>query len=288
MHGRNRRRTWCEVEARRGCVVVGILMAGIFAVGCTQVETGTIAHSPRMQVRGTTPKPVVAPRSAARPVRTITLGKSVSGTPLVLEIFGSGAERMLIFGGIHGDEPTSAVVARRLADYLRTDWDLLEGRTIAILAEANPDGLEKKTRTNANGVDLNRNFPAKNWKRHGKRHGAKPLSEPESRAIVRAVEISKPDRIVSIHSARRGHHCNNYDGPAKLLAELMSRYNRYPAKPTMGYPTPGSFGSWAGVDQGIATITLELPRDIDGRRCWKENGRALLAFIDEGGPVLGR
>ena len=29
----------------------------------------------------------------------------------------------------------------------------------------NPDGMSKNTRTNSNGVDLNRNFPTKNWGR---------------------------------------------------------------------------------------------------------------------------
>jgi len=199
-----------------------------------------------------------------------------------MEVFGDGPDRMFIFGGIHGSEPTSAWTARALADYLRIHWELFEGKTIAILPDANPDGLAKGARTNIHGVDLNRNFPATNWKmdeKTGKLHGAAPASEPETQAIIRAIEAIRPNRIVSIHSIRRGKHCNNYDGPAGELAALMSKHNGYKVAPSMDYPTPGSFGSYAGIDREIPTITLELPRKQSGARCWRENREALLAFI---------
>ncbi len=210
---------------------------------------------------------------------------------MVLEVFGNGSDRVLIFGGIHGSEPTSAVLARALANHLRINWDLFTGKTIAILAEANPDGLAARSRTNANGVDLNRNFPAKNWRqspRGGRRNGSAPASEPETQAIIRAAELIHPDRIISIHSTRRGGHCNNFDGPAESLARLMAQSNAYPVKASMGYPTPGSFGSWAGIDRDIPTITLELPRDLSGAQCWLENKDALMAFIRTGGESAGK
>ncbi len=200
-----------------------------------------------------------------------------------MEVFGDGAESILIIGGIHGDEPTSAALASRLAGRLRENPALFRGRTIAVIAEANPDGLAAGTRKNANGVDANRNFPASNWRRARGRgagaYGDSPASEPESRALIWAVERIKPVRVVSIHSIRRGRHCNNYDGPARALAELMARHNGYQVAPTMGYDTPGSFGTWLGVDRQIPVITLELPRDASADTCWVENEAALLAFI---------
>ena len=214
--------------------------------------------------------------------RTFELGGSVKGTPLELEIFGNGPDAMLIFGGIHGDEPTSATVALALLSHLREHPEVCAGRTIAVLPVANPDGLAAGTRGNAHGVDLNRNFPANNWKKNGKRNGAAPASEPETQALMRALLVVQPNRIVSIHSIDRGRHCNNYDGPAATLASHMAEHNGYEVKPTMGYPTPGSFGSWAGIDRGIPTITLELPADASGAQCWEENRDALLAFIAGG------
>ena len=155
------------------------------------------------------------------------------------------------------------------------------GATVGVIPLANPDGVALRTRTNANGVDCNRNFPATNSRttRPGRNHaGPSPASEPETRAVMRAVETLRPTRVVSIHSPLR---CNNYDGPpaALAVAQLMSRHNGYPVEASIGYATPGSFGTWAGVDRGIPVVTLELPPHTPGERAWTENRDALLAVI---------
>ena len=83
--------------------------------------------------------------------------------------------------------------------------------------------------------------------------GASPASEPETRAVMRAIERFAPVRIVTIHSINRDRFCNNFDGPGRRLAEAMARLNRYPVRASIGYPTPGSFGGWAGIERKIAT-----------------------------------
>ncbi len=209
-------------------------------------------------------------------------GFSREGKPITMTVFGTAPPAVFIFGGIHGNEPTSALLAHRLIEHLRTNPTLYASCQVAILPEANPDGLALGTRGNIHGVDLNRNFPASNYPADGNLpvvHGPFAGSEPETQAILEAIRQVKPVRIVSIHSIQRGRHGNNFDGPARALAEEMSRHNGYPILPTMGYPTPGSFGTWAGVDQRIPTITLELPADNDSDTCWEENGQALLAVI---------
>jgi hypothetical protein len=50
----------------------------------------------------------------------------------------------------------------------------------------------------------------------------------------------------------------------------------------MGYPTPGSLGTWAGVDRQIPIVTLELPARQRGEDGWKANREALLAAIHRG------
>jgi protein MpaA len=268
------------------CAVLG----GTFALaGCTRVDHGVPLGGHRLTFPAG-PEAGARVPSLAR-ARTIERGRSVRGIPLVLELLGDGPERVFIFGGIHGNEPTSAYVAHELSSYLRAHPEVLAGRTVGILAEANPDGLTRGSRCNANGVDLNRNFPARNWKRSdrkGSRGGCRPGSEPETQAILRSMELLHPARVVSLHAATEGHYCNNYDGPARQLAQLMARTNRYPVKARMGYPTPGSFGSWAGIDRGIPTVTLELPCGRSGPQCWRENRDALLAFISHGAEPLGQ
>ena len=131
--------------------------------------------------------------------------------------------------------------------------------------------------------DLNRNFPADNWRlgrSRGRHYGSTHAgSEPETQAIMRAVESLRPQRVISIHNMGGGGNCNNYDGTAESLARLMHSRNGYPVKASIGYPTPGSFGSWAGVDAGIPVITLELPRRESGQAAWEANREALLAAI---------
>jgi protein MpaA len=159
----------------------------------------------------------------------VSVGHSVDGQPIEMYVFGNGRDVTLILGAIHGNEGTSATVARRLIEHLRSRPDLTEGRTVAVVPVANPDGLGRRLRTNKNLVDLNRNFPASNWAKTRKGQyfgGDRPGSEPETLALLAAVERVRPDRIVSIHSMDKP--CNNYDGPARDVAERMARHNGYP------------------------------------------------------------
>jgi protein MpaA len=230
------------------------------------------------------PAPVPAVRATTASGRAVTLGQSVEGRPVTLHLFGDTAvgpaNTVLIIGGIHGNEPTSAGVCREFLALLQQKPDIWAGRCVAVIPEANPDGLARRLRTNKNLVDLNRNFPAANWKKTRRSSffgGDAPVSQPETRLLVDLIEQLKPARIVSVHSM--DDPCDNYDGPAEGLAKLMAAHNGYPVKSNIGYPTPGSFGSWAGIDLGIPVITLELPSRGTTAASWTTNREALVAFI---------
>ena len=108
------------------------------------------------------PKAAVAPA----PVPAAVIGTSVQGRPIEMYSFGNvegGTRPVLVMGAIHGNEPTSEDVARGLLAELQRDRNLVSGVPVVIIPVANPDGLALKTRGNVNNVDLNRNFPAKNW-----------------------------------------------------------------------------------------------------------------------------
>lgn len=260
------------------------------SAGCAHEVRETVAARPRSPASADAPRsapgvpsPPAEPHAApaALALHTEVLGQSAQGTPLKLELFGDGPDTVFIFGGIHGNEAASAALAHNLAAWLRENPDLWTGRTIAVLPEANPDGLRAGTRQNAAGVDLNRNFPARNWRPPKRRsaHGAQPGTEPETLALMHAVETLRPSRILALHVMSNGGSCNNYDGPAANLARQMTGSNGYPVRANIGYPTPGSLGSWAGVDRGIPTITLELPAGASATEIWRANRDALLAFI---------
>ncbi len=219
-------------------------------------------------------------------VSQTSAGASVGGQSIELVRFGVSSPVVLVIAGIHGDETSGCYVAEQLIACLRTSPPLDAAGSVAIIARANSDGCAKRHRTNAHGVDINRNFPAANWKptRPGSYYGGQASgSEPETAALVGVIESLKPRLIISIHSIQQGRECNNYDGPARDLAEAMSRLNHYPAKATIGYATPGSLGSWAGIDRHIPIVTLELPRHLSGNDAWLANRAALLMAIEAQG-----
>jgi len=178
---------------------------------------------------------------------------------LNVERFGAGDCALFVFGAIHGDEPGSAELCRRFADRLRIAPPPVG---VAIVPVVNPWGLHRNRKDNARGVDLNRNFAANNWRADhppGYHPGGGPLSEDESRELATLLDELQPRVIVSVHQPFR---CVNWDGPAEALAHEMSRACGYPAVASVGYPTPGSFGSAYGIDRGLPVITFELPRPV--------------------------
>lgn len=207
------------------------------------------------------------------------VGQSVHGQPIEVIRLGTGDNRTLLFGVFHGDEPAGEVACRRLAEYLVKTPSELAGRSVLICPVLNPDGLLANTRVNANQVDVNRNFPAQNWTSEGEgtRYwgGAQPASEPETLVVMMLLKSFAPDKIVTIHAPL---HNVNYDGPAAQLAKRMSAQNGYVVEPDIGYPTPGSFGTYAGREKGIPVITLEFPEG-DGNAMWLENKQALLEAV---------
>ena len=262
------------------CLVICLQFFGC-ASSPTAVDAAVDTNNPviRNVPGGGTFTPAAPTNSSSKRVR---LGASVQGTPIDMEVFGIGPDHILFVGGVHGDEPNGALLAERLLDLLRDHPELAAGRTIGVVARANPDGLKANTRVNAHGVDLNRNFPTRDWRKSRYNefsHGEAPCSEPETKAIVAAVERLRPRRLIDIHSIAGGEQCNNFDGPAEKLAALMCSHNGYPVSTDIGYPTPGALGCWAGIDLRIPAITLELPRGEASTTCWRDNAEALRAAI---------
>ncbi len=211
------------------------------------------------------------------------LGYSVEGRLIASFTFGHGPAPVLVLGGFHGNEQASVHVAEELVAMLNDTPSLLAGRCVVVVPNVNPDGYVRDTRKNARGVDLNRNFPTEDWapsdRSGGSNGGPASLSEPESQIVLDLVRQLEPSLIISIHSISRDRECNNFDGPGEAVAARMATHNGYPVKPSIGYLTPGSFGTWAGRELGIPTITLELPRPAPAEECWARNREALVAAI---------
>ena len=189
--------------------------------------------------------------------------------------------RVLVVGAIHGDELSSAAVALhwiRLAGQPPADTpQSIHWRFVPVL---NPDGVLARppTRVNANGVDLNRNFPTPNWQRDARIYwekrtsrdprrwpGPQPLSEPESRFLHEQMRSFNPQLIVSIHAP---YGVLDFDGPSVPPSRLGRLY-----LDQVGI-FPGSLGNYGGVHKGIPVVTVELPNslrtplDAEMRQMW--------------------
>ena len=205
------------------------------------------------------------------------VGRSVENEPIMAQVYGEGEEVVLLMAGIHGNEAQGIPILQRLGKELWDRPELLEGKTVVLIPQVNPDGVKTGKRRNANGVDLNRNFPAENFDAKTK-NGSDPLSQPESRIVLEQIDLYQPNRIVTFHEPLA---CLDYDGEdAEPIAEAMSQYTDLPVKRLGG--RPGSLGSYFGIDRGIPCITFELPKNakrMSDNELWDCYGQATLAAI---------
>jgi len=189
----------------------------------------------------------------------LTIGNSTRGLPIPMGEFGpSDGRAVLLIGGVHGDEPTSTEAVVNLAHAWVAEPPRQMPRVVVIPA-LNPDGLLAATKNSERDVDLNRNWPSRNFTtehRPGYNPGPSPLSEPETDALARLIERESPAAIIAVHAP---FACINPDGPAAQWAMQVSEACGWPAVADLGYPTPGSLGSWLGVDRGLPMLTIEFP-----------------------------
>lgn len=266
------------IQSKQVLLALCLLLASFSLGRNIQAQAPPPTNLPVSETRPTT-IPLNAPAKLITP-KYLTLGKTVRGRDILATVYGSGEKRVLIFGGIHGDEQHTTVLARALAVNINSET-LPSNLTLVILPDVNPDGLMQRTRVNANGVDINRNFPSKTWRADylEQRHypGAQPSSEPETRAVLSLLERYPPHLVVTLHAALG---CVNWDGPGGTQAQILAAINGYPLCASLGYETPGSLGLLTGIDKQIPTVTIEL-RAKGATALVEENLPALLKLLKD-------
>ncbi len=194
-------------------------------------------------------------------------GRSVKGDIIPHATWGNpNGKRVLILGSIHGDELSSVSLAFRWFDFLDVvrKESFLRQMNFMIAPLVNPDGyfIRPRTRQNANGVDVNRNFETKEWETiapvywRGKAKseprrlpGKKAGSEPETKLVQKWIAEFKPDLIISVHAP---YGLIDYDGELQFPNEKTI----LPVKKLGAFP--GSLGQYAGIERNIPVITVEL------------------------------
>jgi protein MpaA len=192
-------------------------------------------------------------------------GKSEQNTALNLYGPRTGPVDILLIAAMHGDENETTVI---LSEALRRiPVGCIKN---PVILSTNPDGALQGTRSNARGVDLNRNWPTANWspdtvyhKDHGGAvqdiglsPGTSPGSEAETRALLDLIQVLKPKTVISLHAPLA---CVEDPQATPLASWIADRVN-LPMVRDVGYATPGSFGTWS-AEQDINIITWELPSE---------------------------
>jgi protein MpaA len=205
---------------------------------------GALAGAPAGLVR--------PPSSVAVSVhRRVLLGHSVEGRPIVAVETGNpgSSEKVLVVGCTHGDECAGIAVAKRLiAAPPPTRAD------IWIVPNLNPDGAARGSRSNAHGVDLNRNFPWKWQPLHGiYDSGPHPLSEPESRIAYALIRRLHPTLSLWFHQ-----HLGLIDESGGSVA-IERRFAALVSLPPARLPRePGSITTWQDNTSNGTAFVVEL------------------------------
>ena len=198
--------------------------------------------------------------------QTITIGTSVEGIPIeACQLNGSNPEAentLLVIGTIHGDEPDG----KRVIDEVSTSG-APANTNIWLIRDGNPDGANLGTRRNANQVDINRNFPIR-WVASDPSartySGPSPASEPETLALMNAVETIRPTKIVVFHQPYAQIDCPP-ERPATIsdrLSQLTGFKSECIPGEKSGSPTntyTGTFTIWVNSTFPETTaVTFEL------------------------------
>src|SRR5919112_2388659 len=186
------------------------------------------------------------------------IGYSLLGRPVRLRVVGdpAAAVKVLVVGCLHGNECGGVPVLDALARSTPP-----EDTAYYLLTYPNPDGRAARTRGNARGVDLNRNFPG--WRKNGRPGsvyypGTGALSEPESRVLHKLLTRAQPRALITYHQAL---NVVDYGGGPQALQRTYARsvglrFGRLPRY-------PGSNATWAHATfPSMTGMTVELPRPV--------------------------
>ena len=281
-------------------IALGVLSAGVLYQG-TKLFTG---GSDSSDSAGDTNGDTANPDSPAEPgwfnkfgevpLNTdIEFGRSVQGVPLTFYRRQSGSDgaRVLVIGCIHGDE----FVGNRVVDILR-DIPLEGNIDLWMVRSMNPDGQQLRTRQNANGVDLNRNFPG-NWQKIGKPgswqySGSDSASEPEVQGVVKLGELVKPQFVIWYHQDYfRIGPGTGHDGDVRAkyaslvglpLLELDCLCGYSGDKPLLEAVFGGTGANWAKSFQGPkgVSMTVEFGPTLSEEDA-QRNAQAVVAVTNE-------
>lgn len=205
------------------------------------------------------------------------------------------AQPIVILGGIHGDEPEGVRLAQDILAWFKASsrQDGSEGPHLApwiLIPCLNIDGFRRRTRVNSRGVDLNRNYPSRDWSPAFEKEryfpGPHPGSEPEIQGVVELIQNYRPRLLIHCHS---WEPCIVATGePARRDAERLGQSSGYEVKEEIGYPTPGSLSRYGWYDHRIPVICIEERDNLsDLNSIWPRFQSGIREIMEDLSPRSG-
>lgn len=193
------------------------------------------------------PSPLPAPPLPAG-WTTQSLGESVEGRDItaLVRAVPAATRRIVVIGGIHGNEPASPPTVRAFVDATFAD-DV----AVWLVPALNPDGVAAGTRWNTNGVDLNRNF---SWDWRASDGGDGPLSEPESQAITEFIDDVQPGIVVWVHQPYG--YVSSVGGSDRSYESAWSNGSGLPTR--SGVTQHGGGESWTFFEADLPSMLIEI------------------------------
>jgi protein MpaA len=214
----------------------------------------------------------------------IEKGTSLEGHPIpVFKTDIKAPKYLYLMAGVHGDEVEGVYVLKELFNWLKNEHSLKD-MPIVVIPILNVDGYRAQTRVNAHLVDLNRNLPTKDWSptmtQPKYNPGSKALSEPENQFLVKLLDKYRPGMIISFHTWKP---ILNHNGNCQDVAEYLQNFNNYEMSSDIGYPTPGSLGTFGVEKYESPVLTFECPELRTHRETlkdiWNENEKGLKSLF---------
>ncbi len=233
---------------------------------------GLLALAPPAQ------QPAAAAQISAKRFHQV-LGRSVEDRPITAYFRGNpdGKRQVLVIGQMHGDERAGVRTAKWLRFHVRLNRDT----GLWIVPTMNPDGYAHNTRQNAQGVDVNRNWPTDGWTGSGRGGccwgGKRPGGSPEVRAMRTFLDDVRPDYIASIHQPYGVVAAN--DKRPRYEKRLSRRLGLPLREVTVGGPddtVAPTLTSWYNDVHAGTAVTIEYVEHPSKRFVKRRAGKGIL------------
>ena len=207
------------------------------------------------------------------------IGKTTEGRKMHSTHLGTTGTRTLVIAGLNGEDRVAVRWLEQLADTMASRPELTNNIEVVFFRAGNPDGLVRKTRNNARGVPLNRNFPSRGYRPVvGVPSFAVPASEVETRVILDTLYSFRPRRVIHL-SSTTGAAQTLYNLKAKASALELERTAQF--KPVQLDPeqSPGSLEDFADGTLEATVLSLKVNVGSDWQQTWNRVQPQILAAV---------